>query len=321
MRRERGVVMKKIENVAVIGLGAVGCAYVTVMADHLPAGSIQAIATGERAERLRRNGIVFNGKRYDFPVVESNGNKRPADLVFVAVKNPQLAQAVEDMRDFVGDDTIIIAPLNGVTSERILGEHFGAEKVLYSYAMKIDATRTGNSTICANTGFIPFGDAHNEPGHYSENVRAVAEFFDRAGVEYQIPEDMIRSLWMKFMLNVGVNQTSATLRFPYGLLQRSEYARNLMRTAMSEAVAVSCAEGIMLNKDDIEHCIRVMDMLSGEGKTSMLQDIEARRPTEVDAFAGAVIELGEKHGIDVPLNRIYLSQIRALEESFILERK
>ena len=187
--------MKKIEDVALIGLGAVGCAYLTTMAERLPMEKIRVIAAGERAERCRQNGMNYNGRRCRFNVAEPGTGEPPADLVFVSVKNTQLAGAIDDIRDFVGPRTVIIAPLNGVTSERLLMSRYGAERVLYSYAMKIDATRVGDSTFCGNTGFIPFGEARNEPGRYSENVAAVEDFFLRTGIEYEIPEDMITSLW------------------------------------------------------------------------------------------------------------------------------
>lgn len=84
---------------------------------------------------------------------------------------------------------------------------------------------------------------------------------------------------------------------------------------MEEAAAVAGAEGISLGTPEIDDCFRIMDMLGAEGKTSMLQDIEARRPTEVGAFAGTVVEIADRHGLAVPVNRTYLRQIRALEEA------
>ena len=308
--------MKKIEDVALIGLGAVGCAYLTTMAERLPMEKIRVIAAGERAERCRQNGMNYNGRRCRFNVAEPGTGEPPADLVFVSVKTTQLAGAIDDIRDFVGPRTVIIAPLNGVTSERLLMSRYGAERVLYSYAMKIDATRVGDSTFCGNTGFIPFGEARNEPGRYSENVAAVEDFFLRTGIEYEIPEDMITSLWKKFMMNTGLNQTSAILGFTYGMMQRSPSARALMRSAMEEAAAAAGAEGISLGTREIDDCFRIMDMLGAEGKTSMLQDIEARRLTEVEAFAGTVVDIADRHGLAVPVNRTYLRQIRAMEESF-----
>lgn len=310
--------MKHITDIALIGLGAVGAAYLTSVADNFPECRIRVIASGERAERLRRDGIVYNGKRYLFDVAEPDEGT-PAGMLFVSVKNGQLAEAMEQAAAFVGPDTVIIAPLNGVTSERLLGGRFGAEKVLYSYAIKLDATRTGAETVCGNEGWIVFGDARNEPGRYSENVLAVEEFFKRSGIDYEIPEDMIKSLWKKFMMNCGLNQTSAVLGFSYGMMQRSKEARSLMRSAMEEAALTArFMAGVELGEAEMEEIFRTMDMLSPDGKTSMLQDVDARRVTEVDAFAGTVAAASHEHDFAAPVNELYLRLIRAKEESFRL---
>ncbi len=309
---------KAITDVALIGLGAVGAAYLTSVADNFPECRIRVIAAGERAARLRAGGIIYNGRRYMFDVAEPQ-NGTPAGLLFVSVKNGQLSEAVGQAAAFVGPDTVIISPLNGVTSERKLAERFGAENVVYSYAIKLDATRRGAETVCGNEGWIVFGDERNEPGRLSENVLAVEEFFKRSHIEYEIPEDMIKSLWKKFMMNCGLNQTSAVLGFSYGLMQRSQEARSLMRSAMEEAAAAArAAAGVELGEAEIGEIFRTMDMLSPNGKTSMLQDVDARRVTEVDAFAETVASIAREHGFAAPVNELYLRLIRAREESFRL---
>ena len=309
---------KAITDVALIGLGAVGSAYLTSVADNFPECRIRVIAAGERAERLRSGGIVYNGKRYMFDIAEPQEGT-PAGLLFVSVKNGRLAEAMEQAAAFVGPETVIISPLNGVTSERKLAERFGADNVVYSYAIKLDATRRGAETVCGNEGWIVFGDERNEPGRLSENVLAVEEFFKRSHIEYEIPEDMIKSLWKKFMMNCGLNQTSAVLGFSYGLMQRSQEARSLMRSAMEEAAAAArAAAGVELGEAEIGEIFRTMDMLSPNGKTSMLQDVDARRVTEVDAFAETVASIAREHGFAAPVNELYLRLIRAREESFRL---
>ena len=309
---------KAITDVALIGLGAVGAAYLTSVADNFPECRIRVIAAGERAARLRAGGIVYNGRRYMFDVAEPQDGT-PAGLLFVSVKNGQLSEAAGQAAAFVGPDTVIISPLNGVTSERKLAERFGADNVVYSYAIKLDATRRGSETVCGNEGWIVFGDARNEPGRLSDNVLAVEEFFKRSHIEYEIPEDMIKSLWKKFMMNCGLNQTSAVLGFSYGLMQRSQEARSLMRSAMEEAAAAArAAAGVELGEAEIGEIFRTMDMLSPNGKTSMLQDVDARRVTEVDAFAETVASIAREHGFAAPVNELYLRLIRAREESFRL---
>ena len=97
------------------------------------------------------------------------------------------------------------------------------------------------------------------------------------------------------MLNIGVNQVSAVLKAPYNAFQRVQEVKGLMADAMREVAAVSKKLGIELNEEDIAKADRTIDLLSPEGKTSMLQDVEAGRKTEVRMFAGVLCELGKKY--------------------------
>lgn len=306
---------KKIETVALIGLGAMGCSYLGKISETVPMENIQVIAEGARAERYRRDGIGLNGRRLHFPVVEPH-EARPADLLIFTVKFNQLEDAVQAARGAVGPDTIVISLLNGITSEEVIASVYGKEHVLYSIGFGIDATRVGDDTTVTVYGRIPFGMARNEPGKYDERVVVLKEFFDRVGLASEVPEDMLLSLWHKFMMNVGVNQTSAVLECQYGVLQREGEARSIVESAMQEAVALSAYEGVALTQSNVDCGLEVLNTLSPTGKCSMLQDIEARRETEVDIFGGTVVELGKKHNVPTPVNDMLYRIIKAKEEMF-----
>ena len=132
-------------------------------------------------------------------------------------------------------------------------------------------------------------------------VEAVKELLEKSNIPFNIPKDMLREFWWKFMVNVGINQISAVLKAPYGVFQRVKEAEELMITASNEVVQLSRKAGINLKDDDINEFIKVLSKLAPEGKTSMLQDVEAKRKTEVDIFAGTVIELGKKYGVATPV--------------------
>lgn len=307
--------MREIKSALVVGAGAVGAAVAGIIHQREP-GAASVLAGGERLARIRRDGFVLNGRRVDFPLVEARAGAAPADLVLVAVKCHQLAAAIEDMRPFVGPDTLVLSLLNGITSEDDLAAAFGREKVPYAMIIGIDAMRDGNSTVFASSGRINFGEARNVPGAWTERVSRIASFFDRTGVAYVVPEDMIRTLWFKFMVNVGVNQASAVLRAPYGPFQSLPEAKAAMEAPMREVVALSRALGTGLTDRDVDAWYGTLLGLSAEAKTSMLQDVEAGRKTEVEAFAGTVVALARKAGVDVPVNAYLLDLIRAMEGGY-----
>jgi 2-dehydropantoate 2-reductase len=302
--------LKQIKTVAILGAGAMGAAYA---ARFFEATDFYTafVARDSRGDRLRLQGVVVNGKKYLIPVVHPEEPSGAYDLIIVALKNHNLAEAVPDLKKLVGDQTTIISVMNGLDSEEFLESVYGMDKLLYAIALGIDAVREGNSVTYTNPGKIFFGQADNSD--LSERVLQVQEAFERAGIAYEIPTDMSRMLWWKFMINVGINQASAAMRATYGVFQTSLDAQELMSELMLEVIELAKHAGVNLTEQDLHDWHAVLNTLSPKGKTSMFQDIEAGRKTEVEIFAGKVVDLGERYGIPTPVNRTLLSIIRVLE--------
>ncbi len=304
--------MQKIRSVAILGAGAMGACFSVKFFD---AGdfSTALIARGDRCDRLAREGLVVNGKPYAIPVVHPNEASSPADLIIVAVKHHHLQEAVPDLANLVGNETTIISVMNGLDSEETIGAAYGMDKVLYAVSVAIDAVREGNRVTFTRPGTLYFGEATNAAGP-NERVQRVQEALDRAGIPWETPPDMIRMLWWKFMVNVGTNQASAVMRAPYGVFQTSPQAQALMEALMREVVALAEPAGVKLEEKDIGDWYTALNTLSPQSKTSMLQDVEAGRKTEVELFGGKVVELGERYGIPTPVNETVLRIIQVLEQ-------
>lgn len=303
--------MKNIEKIYLIGLGGIGCAYGSKLQD-LDPQIIKVIADKERISRYKSKGLIINNKEYNFNYVLPETIGEEADLIIVSVKYHHLAETIKYMKNFVGPDTIILSLLNGISSEEIIGKEFGMDKMLYGMCVGIDAVREDNKTRFSSTGKVNFGEKINL--NYSSRVEWIKEIFERANIPYTIPEDMIKTLWWKFMVNVGINQVSAVLRAPYDIFNKVKEARELMEAAMREVIQLSQKIGINLTEADIEEFNQVLKTLDPQNKTSMLQDIEAGRKTEVEMLGGQVCEMGEKYGVDTKVNRTLYNIIKSLEQ-------
>jgi len=301
-------------GVIIVGAGAMGAIYAALLHDRDRQG-VAFLAGGERGERLRRNGVVVNGKPYQISVCPPDAVPAPAHLVMMAVKHHQLEQAIRDLAQAVGTDTTMLSVMNGIDSEERLARCYGPEKVLYAIAVGMDAVRTGNRVNYRNQGKIVFGRGPNPVD--GDRVQRVKELFDLAGIVSEVSADMLRHLWWKFMINVGINQASAVLRGTYGLFQTSPQARALMDAAMREVIELSRKAGVPLTEADLGRMHEVLETLNPDGKTSMLQDVEARQKTEVEMFAGKVVELGQRFGVPTPVNEQLLHQIKAIEASYL----
>jgi 2-dehydropantoate 2-reductase len=299
-----------IKNISIVGAGAMGAVYAVMLYD-MDSHCVSFVARGDRLERLRRDGLIVNGNLYNIPVLNPEDHAAPADLIIVAVKNQHLDDAIRDMRNCVGPETVIISVMNGIDSEEQIGAVYGMDKVLYCVSLGIDALREDNRVIYTTQGKLFFGEAANP--FPTQRVTSIQTLLGKAGIVYETPPDMMRILWWKFMINVGINQASAVLRSPYAVFQTSKEARGLMESAMREVIMLAQKAGVHLSEDDIRGFEPILARLNPQGKTSMLQDVEAGRKTEVEMFAGRVIALGRHYNVPVPVNQLLFDQIREIE--------
>lgn len=117
------------------------------------------------------------------------------------------------------------------------------------------------------------------------------------------------------MLNVAANQTTAVLRMTFGELLSNSKAMEFVKNICEEVQQIAKAEGVKGTDTLIDEVIEHLHTMIPEGKTSMLQDVEAGRKTEVDMFAGTIIKLGKNHNIQTPYNKMLKEMLDIIEES------
>lgn len=286
-------------RVRLVGLGAVGAGYGSRF---LAAGSdFAVIAEAARAQRYREHPTVVNGQIQDFRCCLPT-DAEPVELVLVAVKAAALPQAIELLDGWVGPGTVVVSLLNGIDSERVLQQAFPAAQIPLALSVGIDAVRDARQVRYNSLGRIVFGPAQ---GEVTPALSAVRDQFAAVGITSDLRTDMVRQLWWKFMINVGVNQVSAVLGAPYRAFQQADSpARAAMLAAQAEVIAVAAAEGVPLGEEDIAAWLEVLAGLGPDNYTSMAQDALAGRAGEVEIFAGRVVELGWHHGIPTPVNEL-----------------
>jgi 2-dehydropantoate 2-reductase len=317
--------MERLENLLIAGAGAIGLTVAHRVYQSDPR-CIRMLAPGNRAERYH-GGFVVNGERLDIALA-TGASPTKADLVIVATKYHHLPQVIVDLAPFVGPETIILSLLNGITSEDILAAAFGRPPIPLGMILGVDSQNVGVAAASYDHfGVIHFGpstDLAPEGGApaVAERDRLLRDFFDRHRVPYVYHEgDMLRALWYKFMINVGANQVTALLRLNYGRIKRGSptdipEARELVRQAMLEVIAVANAQGIDLGENDLGNWETTLSSLDDRGYTSMCQDVLAGRKTEVEMFARALGELGKQQGIPTPVNDLLYLALRSAEQNY-----
>lgn len=303
--------MKDISKVLICGIGAIGSIYADKIQRFSP-DNLRILVDRERLIKYENNPTIFNGRVLNFNYVLPDEMNFKADLIIIATKFEGLNNAIVNIKNFVDEDTVILSLLNGVTSEKLIAAVYGREKLLYSYFIGHSAVREGRNITHDDVNTIVYGSENSAD---FENVERVKEYFERSGINYKIPDDIIRSMWLKYMLNVSANQTTAVLRLTFGEMLSNTKCMDFAVNIMKEVQAVAKAEGVKNTETMIEDTISHLNTMIPEGKTSMLQDVEAGRKTEVDMFAGTMIKLGLEHNIPTPYNNILKEMIDIIYEN------
>ena len=306
--------MKAIEKVLICGVGAVGSIYANKI-NNFDSTNLRVLVDKTRYEKYLKNPKIFNGKTLDLNYILPENTDYKADLIIIATKYDGLKDSIKNIKNFVKEDTIIISLLNGVTSEEEIAAEYGWEHLLLAYFIGHSAMREGNNIVFDGVGDIVFGGRFNNDND-KKNIELVKNYFGRVGISYNIPEDMYRALWLKYMLNVGSNQPSAILGMTFGQMQKNKTFRQFFINIMKEVQNIAEASGVNNTETMIDEALCAFDKMIPDGKTSMLQDVEAKRQTEVDMFAGAMVKFGEKYNIPTPYNKVLKEMIEVVHENY-----
>lgn len=301
-----------IQDIAIVGMGALGLLYGEHFASALGAGHVRFVMDAGRYARHKDDVYTVNGVEQRF-ALQSAEQAQPADLVIVATKYGGLAAALEEMRGLVDGHTVIISVLNGISSEEKIIERFGAGSVVHCVALGMDAVREGTALTYQHKGVLKIGCACECQRPALEKL---SELLRRAALPHVVEDDILHALWAKLLLNVGINQTCMVYETNYGGALAQAEPRRQMFAAMHEVIEVAVREGVQLTEEDFAASVRIIQGLAPEGTPSMRQDALARRPSEVELFAGTIVALGRRHGVPTPVNQYYYERIREIESAY-----
>ena len=299
--------MEIIKKVVICGLGAIG---LTCANKLKKACQLYILADKKRIENYKINPPALNGEIVDLNYVTPEMSE-DADLIIIATKFSGLDSAINYIKNYVKKDTIIISLINGISSEEKIAEIYGREKVLYSYFIGHSAVREDNNVTQDGVGKIVFGSPFAEN---SDKVRILKNFFQTSGVDCDVPENIMYSLWLKFSLNIFSNQTSAIMNLTFGDMKKNNAFKEFAGKVVDEIQQIAQKEGIKGAENLKRDSINALDLMIDSGKTSMLQDILAGRKTEADMFSGEIIRKGKKYGIQTPYNQVLFDMIKIIEE-------
>lgn len=302
-------------RVCIVGCGAIG----SLFAAHL--GRLDDVEVWAydpyqaHVDAINEHGLRLTGENDFVAKINARSDAAeipPCEFGIVAVKTLYTRSAMEAVAHLF-ENGAVCSVQNGVGSEEIIAEY--VPRVIQGTtfpAGHITAPGVCNQDTIGATTIGPFD---GKPASQEESDR-LAEALTRAGMETHSVADPRGSMWTKVIFNCASNGVAALTRLPHGIA--CEQVRGLMSAVAQEGVAVAGALGVTLEKDP-EEMIDYGKKVAYRHKPSMLQDVEARRATEIDAINGGVASIGEKIGVPCPLNRAIADMVKGLEHSWTLE--
>jgi len=149
----------------------------------------------------------------------------------------------------------------------------------------------------------------------TDRVKQIAQVFNKAGIETEVTPTIYDLVWDKFFINIGINALTALTGLKNGQLLDYPETLKLMETLVSEAVEVARRKGIRIEEDPIDK-VKAVAQATRENRSSMGQDFDYRRETEINAINGAIVREAERLGIRVPYNQTITDLVKVIEKGF-----
>ena len=235
-----------------------------------------------------------------------------ADLVIFFVKTYHTERAVSDALALEKEDTIFLTLQNGLGNEEVLCKRINRKKVMLGVTGQ-GATFLGPGHVRhAGRGKTFIGELDQE---VSDRAIQVAKMFREADIDTEVSANIHELIWDKLLVNVGINALTALTELKNGQLLDYPETLRVMEVLVSEAAEVARQKGVRIEGDPIEKVKAVAEATKGN-RSSMGQDIDFRRKTEIDAINGAVVREAKRLGIPVPYNEVVTDLIKAIEKRF-----
>ena len=303
-------------KVCVVGCGAVGSLFAANLA-RLDDVEVWAYdLSREHVDAINRDGLRLSGAGEALGRVTATldpGELPACDFGIVATKAMHTEAAIAATAAAFADGCVATVQ-NGLGNEEAIAKH--AERVIRGTTFPAGKLLEPGHVQWDVKGDTTLGPFEPRPAS-SDEIERLADACTRAGMPTKAVPDARGPQWRKVIFNAATNPVGALTRLTHGRVCENVELRKLVSGLVDEGKAVAAAQGIELDADPeelIDHAARP-EVAYGH-KASMLQDVEARRTTEIDYLNGGIVRFGDEHGVPTPLNRAIWSLVKGLEQSW-----
>ncbi len=297
-------------KIAIIGCGAMGSVYAGLLA--AAGNDVLAIDhSGEHVAAMCDPGLRVEGASGDQTVrvrALTSVPNEAADLVIIATKAAQAAAAARESRPLLHTETVVLTIQNGIGASRQVAQIVGEHRLAVGIAGGFGASRMGAGHVRHTAMKTVRIGAHSTLER--DRLETVAGVWRRAGFAVETVNDVAAMQWEKLICNVAFSGPCALTGLTVEAAMKDPNLRDVCLSAAEEAWRVARAQGIDVDVTDPGAYVRAFAETVGAARPSVLQDLEAGRPTEIDVLSGAVVREASEVGLSAPVNATITALVR-----------
>jgi len=284
-----------------MGAGGIGSCYGGLLAR--AGNDVTLIARGEHLRAIKEHGLQVDRQDESFtvqvPATDDPSEIGPVDLVLFTVKTYQNSDAIPFMKPLIGNDTTVLTLQNGVESAGEIGQDYGVDRVLPGAAYVV-ANVVSPGVVKQHTPEAPiaFGESG---GVLSPRAISIRDTLSEAGITADLSDNIAKVIWSKFLIYAPGNALASAARTPPRQLIDTPEGSASFRTAMQEVADLGQAKGVHLGEAAITKAMDFIGTVPMTARGSMLTDLDAGRPLELEALVGSVGRIGRKLNVPTPI--------------------
>ncbi|HDR7794630.1 TPA: 2-dehydropantoate 2-reductase [Bacillus luti] len=301
-------------RILVLGAGGVGGFFGGRLVEKRE--DVTFLVRSKRKKQLEERGLVIRSVNGDFSfqpkLITKEDQTAPFDVILFSTKAYHLKEAIQDLKPFVGENTVIIPLLNGIAHVSLLQKEFGEEKVIGGLCF-IETTLNDQGEIVQTSAAnrLVFGEIKSQN---SERVKHISKAFAGTKSSFVLSENILQDMWHKYLFINVMSGVTTLMRAPIGPIRESDGGRDFIQKIFEESVQIMRAIGAPVKENVAQEHMKTIDKISYNMKSSMQRDMEKGSLIEGEHLQGYLLELAEKFSIEAPLLRTVYQNLKVYEE-------
>jgi 2-dehydropantoate 2-reductase len=301
-------------RILVLGAGGVGGYFGGRLVEK--GEDVTFLVRANRKKQLEEKGLVIRSVHGDMilepKIITASENAGTFDLVLFSTKSYHLHDAIKDVKPFIGDHTVILPLLNGISHLTTLKEAFGESNIIGGLCfIETTLNHDGEVVQTSKAARLVYGEFLNKE---TERIHKITEAFSGTKADFVCSEQIERDMWHKFMFITVMSGVTSLMRAPIGPIREREHGRTLIRQLFEECTNIMHVHNAPIHKNIVDEHMKSIDALGYDMKSSMQRDMEKGFSIEGDHLQGYLLELAKTKHLSAPLLEVIYQNLKVYEK-------